>query len=183
MTWEWQNLITPDSNYNLLSFSSFSLSSHKFLPCFRPGFPSFWRHSLMSSASTQPFWRPIHMCKYFASTQVSTPKIYMCGIVFAHLFDHYVASSFCFSPHTATKIPFIFPEKELCGLSPNFHSCVCERLIHIPRIRHIFFFRLIMGIYKSLPDTWMWKLGLTPRNSFSGNICSEYSVSCPSGII
>jgi len=25
------------------------------------------------------------------------------------------------------------------------------------------------GIYKSLRDTWMWKLGLRPRNSFSGN--------------
>ncbi len=26
----------------------------------------------------------------------------------------------------------------------------------------------ILGIYKSLTDTWMWKLGLRPRNSFSG---------------
>ncbi len=27
----------------------------------------------------------------------------------------------------------------------------------------------IQGIYKSHTDTWMWKLGLKPRNSFSGN--------------
>ncbi len=27
----------------------------------------------------------------------------------------------------------------------------------------------ILGIYKSLTDTWMWKLGLRQRNSFSGN--------------
>jgi hypothetical protein len=26
-------------------------------------------------------------------------------------------------------------------------------------------------IYKSLTDAWMWKLGLRPRYSFSGNIC------------
>ncbi len=27
---------------------------------------------------------------------------------------------------------------------------------------------LILGIYKSLTDTWMWKLGLRPRNSRKG---------------
>ncbi len=79
-------------------------------------------------------------------------------------------------PTLQRKSRLFIPEKELCGLSPNFHSCVFERLIYIPRIWHIFFCRLIMGIYKSLPDTRMWKLGLTPRNSFSGNICFEFSV-------
>jgi hypothetical protein len=29
---------------------------------------------------------------------------------------------------------------------------------------------------KSLADIWMWKLGLRPHNSFSGNICFEFSV-------
>ncbi len=38
--------------------------------------------------------------------------------------------------------------------------------------------RPIMGIYKSLTDAWMWKLGLRPRYSFSGNICFEISVFC-----
>ncbi len=33
-----------------------------------------------------------------------------------------------------------------------------------------------MGIYKSLIDTWMWKLGLWPHKSSSGNICFEFSV-------
>ncbi len=38
--------------------------------------------------------------------------------------------------------------------------------------------RSTKGIYNSLTDTWLWKLGLRPRNSFSGNICSEFSVLC-----
>jgi hypothetical protein len=38
--------------------------------------------------------------------------------------------------------------------------------------------RPIIGIYKSLTDAWMWKLGLRPRYSFSGNICFEISVFC-----
>ncbi len=38
--------------------------------------------------------------------------------------------------------------------------------------------RLIVGLYKSLTDTWMWKLRLRPRSSFSGNICFEFAVLC-----
>jgi hypothetical protein len=111
-----------------------------------------------------------------------------------------------------SKIPFyvrVFSEKELCGLSPNFHIRVSVSNLYISRIGpHIFlrmrsslvrmteycmkkkrkipppkkiFFspcsrigRPIMGIYKSFTDTW--KLGLRLRNSFSGNICLEFSV-------
>ena len=36
----------------------------------------------------------------------------------------------------------------------------------------------ILEIYKSLTDTWMWKLGLRPCNSFSGNICFKFSLLC-----
>ncbi len=61
------------------------------------------------------------------------------------------------------------------------HSCVCERL-DIPRIGpHISSSRKgrpIVGIYNSLTDTWMWKLGLRPRYSFSGNICIKFSAFC-----
>ncbi len=38
--------------------------------------------------------------------------------------------------------------------------------------------RSIVGIYKALSDTWMWKLGLRPHNFFSGNIYFEFSVLC-----
>jgi hypothetical protein len=57
---------------------------------------------------------------------------------------------------------YVFPEKELCGLSPNFHIYVS----------------VIVRIYKSLTDTWMLKMVLRPRNSFSGNICFKFSVLC-----
>jgi hypothetical protein len=59
------------------------------------------------------------------------------------------------------------------------HSCVCELFIYIPRIGpHISSSRngsSIVGIYNSLTDTRMWKLGLRPRYSFSGNICFKVS--------
>ncbi len=60
------------------------------------------------------------------------------------------------------------------------HSCVCVRFIY-SQDRSTYFpaaewiGRSIMGIYQSLTDTWMWKLRLWPRNSFSGNICFEFS--------
>ncbi len=54
------------------------------------------------------------------------------------------------------------------------HSCALSDL-YIPRIGpHIscsMIGRSIMEIYKSLTDTWIWKLGLWLPNSFSGNIC------------
>ncbi len=43
--------------------------------------------------------------------------------------------------------------------------------------------RPITRMYKSITDTWMWKLGLRPRYSFSGNICFEISVLCLSSAV
>ncbi len=34
----------------------------------------------------------------------------------------------------------------------------------------------ILGIYKTRTETWVWKLGMRPHNSFSGNACFEFSV-------
>ncbi len=78
----------------------------------------------------------------------------------------------------------VFLEKELRGLSPNFHVLVSVSDLHIYSQDRTTQFscsrigRLIVGIYDSLTDTWMWKLGLRPRNSFSANISFEFSVLC-----
>ncbi len=59
---------------------------------------------------------------------------------------------------------YVFLDKELRGLSPNFHIHVSVSDLYIPRIgRHIFLQQKTVGrpiveIYKSLTDTWMWKL-------------------------
>ncbi len=64
------------------------------------------------------------------------------------------------------------------------HSCASVSDLYLnskDRSMHIFCSRIgrsIVGIYAyfSLTDTWVWKLGLWPRNSFSGNICVKFSV-------
>ncbi len=71
---------------------------------------------------------------------------------------------------------------ELRGLSPKFHIHVSVSDLFIPRISpHVSSSRKgrpIVGVYNSLTDTWMWKLGLRPRYSFSGNICFKFSAFC-----
>ncbi len=67
--------------------------------------------------------------------------------------------------------------------SPFPHSCLWAIYMYIfPGSVHIFsgsrIGRPIVGIYKSLTDTWMWKLALSLRNFFSGNICFEFLVLC-----
>ncbi len=75
---------------------------------------------------------------------------------------------------------YVFLFWDLRRLSPNFHILVSVNDLYIPGIGpHISCSRIgrsIMGIYKLFKDTLMWKLGLRPRNTFSGNICFEFSV-------
>ncbi len=70
------------------------------------------------------------------------------------------------------------PEKELRGLSPHFHIHVSVSDVYIPRIGPHFSSRRIgrpmVGIYNTLTDTWMWKLGLRPHNFFSGIFVSTF---------
>ncbi len=67
-----------------------------------------------------------------------------------------------------------------CAASVTISTIMCLWAIYIyipmigPHVSCNTFGRSIMGIYKSLTDTWMWKLGLRQRNS--GNICFEFSV-------
>ncbi len=67
----------------------------------------------------------------------------------------------------------IFPEKEYRGLSPNFHIHASVSDLFIPTtglpilLEEIC--RPILGLYKSLQDTWMFKLGLRPSYSQKRN--------------
>ncbi len=64
----------------------------------------------------------------------------------------------------AENLKQIFPEKEYRGLSPNFHIHVSVSELYIPTIGLPVLLeeicRLILGIYKSLKDTWMWNCGV-----------------------
>ncbi len=71
------------------------------------------------------------------------------------------------------KLEHILLEKKLRSLSPNFHIHVSVSDLYIPTIGLPILLQEIwepiMGICKFLTDTWMWKLELRPRSSFSGN--------------
>ncbi len=67
----------------------------------------------------------------------------------------------------------IFPEKEYRGLSPSFHIHVSVSDLYISTMGLFILLEeicgLILGLYKSLKDTWMWKLWLRPRYSQKRN--------------
>jgi hypothetical protein len=76
--------------------------------------------------------------------------------------------------HNTENSKQIFPENELRGISPNFHLSVSLSDLYIPTIGlrillHRKICGAILGIYKSLTETCMRKMGLRPHNSFSGN--------------
>ncbi len=76
----------------------------------------------------------------------------------------------------------IFPEKELHVHSPNFHIHVSVSDLYIPTINLPILLQEIcgpiLGKYKSLTDTWMWKLGLMPHNSQKRNTKMGFSLQC-----
>jgi hypothetical protein len=75
----------------------------------------------------------------------------------------------CFTAETRyRKFEQIFPEKDLRGLSSNFHIHVSVSDLYVPTIGLPILLQENTwtdprGIYNSLTETWMWKLGLRPR--------------------
>ncbi len=70
-----------------------------------------------------------------------------------------------------------------CAASVPISTFMCLWAIYIfsrigPHISSSRKGRPIVGIYNSLTETWMWKLGLRPRYSFSGNICFKFTAFC-----
>ncbi len=88
-------------------------------------------------------------------------------------------SSPCPGPHCKDKMPKIlnkYSQKKNIGASVPISTFMCLWANYIfPRWVCLFCWRkyvrrLILGIYKSLKDTWMWKLGVRPRYSQKRNI-------------
>jgi hypothetical protein len=75
--------------------------------------------------------------------------------------------------HNTDNSKYVFSEKELRGYSPNSYIHVSVSDLYIPLIGLNILLQenrwAECGICRSLKVTCMWKLGLRPRNSFSGN--------------
>ncbi len=86
--------------------------------------------------------------------------------------------------HCTENLKQIFPEMKLRGLVPNFYVHVSVSDLYISMIGPQMQYRKIggpiVGLYKSLTDKCMQKLGTRPRSVISGNICFEFSVQCDS---
>ncbi len=84
--------------------------------------------------------------------------------------------------YTAKAITIIYSFLGKARPQPQFHIHVSVSNLYIARIGpHISSSRKgrpIVRIYNFLTDTWMWKLGLRPRYSFSRNICFKFSAFC-----
>jgi hypothetical protein len=73
---------------------------------------------------------------------------------------------------------YIYSFSGNCAASAPISTFKSVSGLYIPRIGpHISSSRKgrpILGIYNLLTDAWMWKLGLRPPYSFSGNICFKF---------
>jgi hypothetical protein len=108
-------------------------------------------------------------------------------ILQAHIIDNWIKrsfSSYWLQKQTSNKCTTlqrqnaeiskqIFPEKDYRGLSPNFHINASVSDLYIPMISLPILLeeicRPILGLYKSLTDTWMLKLRLRPHYSQKRN--------------
>ncbi len=78
----------------------------------------------------------------------------------------------------------LFPKQNQNVLSPSSYTYISMRDLYISRIGLPILFCCreisgpILGIYESLTDTYMWKLGLRPRNSQKRDTSMGFSLQC-----
>ncbi len=71
-------------------------------------------------------------------------------------------------------------KKGILWLQSQFpHSCVCERFFYShDQSAYSAAEKYLDQSWKSLEDTWMWKLGLRPHNSQKRNTWTRFSLQC-----
>ncbi len=76
----------------------------------------------------------------------------------------------------------LFPKQNYNVLSPRSYTHISVSDLYISRIGLPILLQEIcgpiLGIYKLLTDTWMWKLGLRPHNSKRRNTEMRFSLQC-----
>ncbi len=118
------------------------------------------------------------------------------SVVFSIAYFCFPAKSLCGKniwegrlPHCNENPIYVLPEKELRCFNPNFHTHMSISNFYISRISpHIFLRQKRQTdrgntVYKSLTDTWMYKIATDASHSFFGFICFKFSVLCLCSVI
>ncbi len=143
------------------------------------------KHDQNSAQKTWLQWRRLESIKSVDATNQSeflwlqTRRVHWLAIAnflctFHH--DHIFISSCrgCSQTVLQRRCDFCIPRNQTARPQSQFpHSCICERFTIFPPWVYLFscnrIGRPIVGICKSLTETWMWKLGLRPLSLISGN--------------
>ncbi len=123
-----------------------------------------------------------------SSSSLSGP----CSATSRHRYTQTTGFLYCISSHRSSKTEWDectaknqnrkFDTNIPVATVPIFTFMFLWAIYRIPRSVCLFCCRKICGpilwIYKSLTDTWMWKLGLRPRNSQKRNTQMGFSLQC-----
>ncbi len=104
---------------------------------------------------------------------LAVPALALCSTSHRRAYVQKKCSYTALQRHCTENSKQILPEMKLSGLFTNSYIHVSVSDLYIPTIgpqtQYSKIGRPIMGIYKSLTDTWVWKFGTRPRSFISGN--------------